>query len=66
MTIFSTRLKSLRLEKKWSQTELSRRTGLDQGYISRLETDMFVSPGIKTLTKLADALGTSIDYLVGR
>jgi transcriptional regulator with XRE-family HTH domain len=49
-----------------SQAVLGKRIGQDQAYISRLEQGKTTSMTIGTLERLADALGTSADYLLGR
>lgn len=59
------RVKALREEKRWSQGFLGERAGVDSSYISLLETGKRENPGVDTLNRLAQALGTSIAYLVG-
>ena len=41
-------------------------SGQDQAYISRLELGVITDITIATLERLADALQTSADYLLGR
>ncbi|HMH31191.1 MAG TPA: helix-turn-helix transcriptional regulator [Methylomirabilota bacterium] len=53
------RLKQLRLESGLTQEKLSIATGLSQTYISGVENGIR-NPSIKTLDKLAKALGVSI------
>lgn len=58
------RLKELRLERGYSQIAMQMKTGIDQSDYSKLET------GKRTFTleqciKIACALNTSMDYLVG-
>jgi transcriptional regulator with XRE-family HTH domain len=53
--IIGDRLRELREEKKLSQGDIEKRTGLLRCYISRVENDHTV-PGIETLEKLARAL----------
>lgn len=62
---FSDRLKAERTRKGLSQADLARRTGLEPSAISHFETDER-SPSFQNLSKLADALNVSIDYLLGR
>jgi transcriptional regulator with XRE-family HTH domain len=50
------RLRSVREEKKLSQGDIEKRTGLLRCYISRVENGHTV-PSIETLEKLADAMG---------
>ena len=54
--IIGERLRALREEKKLSQGELERRTGLLRCYLSRVENGHTV-PAIETLEKLAKAMG---------
>ena len=57
------KLLQLRLAKGWSQNRLSEEAGLSQTYISYLEAGT-KSPTIKTLEKIAQALGVSISALL--
>src|ERR1700730_1055926 len=50
------RLKALREQKKWSQGDIEKRTGLLRCYISRVENGHTV-PAIETLEKLTRAMG---------
>jgi len=53
--VIGTRLRALREEKKFSQGDIEKRTGLLRCYISRVENGHTV-PSIETLEKLAAAL----------
>jgi transcriptional regulator with XRE-family HTH domain len=53
--VIGTRLRSLREERKMSQGDIEKRTGLLRCYISRVENGHTV-PSIETLEKLAAAL----------
>src|ERR1700722_34436 len=53
--VIGDRLRSLREEKKFSQGEIEKRTGLLRCYISRVENGHTV-PAIETLEKMARAL----------
>ncbi|HKW35234.1 MAG TPA: helix-turn-helix transcriptional regulator [Candidatus Acidoferrum sp.] len=53
--VIADRLKELREEKKLSQGEIEKRTGLLRCYISRVENGHTV-PAVETLEKLARAL----------
>jgi transcriptional regulator with XRE-family HTH domain len=53
--VIGTRLRSLREERKMSQGDIEKRTGLLRCYISRVENGHTV-PSIETLEKLASAL----------
>lgn len=58
----SQQLKSLREERRMTQEELAERSGLPQSHISRLEAGRH-SPSMKTLKKLAGALGVDVNSL---
>ena len=60
------RLRRLREARGWSQGELAHRAGTTQAQISRIETSLHTNAWAETLWGLADALGVSMDYLVGR
>jgi len=66
MSKFPAILKELRAERKISLSELSKLTGIDQGYLSRLERGEKSNPSAEVLSKLADALGVTTDFLLGR
>ena len=61
---FGKRLKKVREQKGWSQTELADRAGLTPAAISQIEADDR-QPSFKTLSSLAGALGISVGYLLG-
>ena len=56
-------LKKLRLSKKWSQMELSRRSGVSQSFINDLEAGT-KQPTLTTLNKLANALEVQVTDLL--
>lgn len=58
------RIKVLRTKLRLSQSELGDRVDTDSTIISRWETNR-VRPSQKYIIKLANALGTSTDYLLG-
>ncbi len=64
MKIFSERLKTLRLEKGLSQTELANSVGLSQSGIARWESGSQL-PNIEIAKRFAIFFGVTIDYLVG-
>lgn len=64
--IFPTILKETRRKKKMTLTYLSQKTGIDQGYLSRLERGEKSNPSSEVLTRLADVLDVTTDYLLGR
>ena len=47
----------------WSQTELSQASGIDRGYISRIETGSS-DPGLRVQSRLAEALDMTLTELV--
>lgn len=55
-------MRELRLSKGYSQEELADRMGVDRTYVSDLERQLR-NPSLKTVAKLAGALGTSIGSL---
>lgn len=63
--VFGKRLKSLREDKGLSQSELARMVDASPALINLMESGQR-NPSLATLQDLADALGTTIDYLVGR
>lgn len=56
-------LKRIRTEKKMSQGDISRKLGMDRGYISSVENGKR-NPTVATIEKLANALGVSVDELL--
>ena len=58
------RLKELRKEKGYSQTKMQMLTGIDQSDYSKLETGKRLFTFSQCL-RIAEALGTSMDYLAG-
>lgn len=64
MNTFGKRVISVRKEKELSQEELAKKIGTMGVVIGRYERDE-VKPSIEVAAKIADALGVSLDYLVG-
>ena len=62
---FQDRLRKARQDRELSQTDLAERAGFQPSAISHFETGAR-SPSFDNLRKLADALGVSIDFLLGR
>lgn len=58
-------LRTLRLERKLTQAELQKQTGIEQALLSKYENGQRV-PTTQALIALADFYGVSIDYLLGR
>lgn len=57
------KIRSLRVERKWSQEKLGELTGLDRTYISGIERGVR-NPSIKNIDKLAKALDVKISELI--
>ena len=57
------RIADCREQLGWTQKQLAERAGLSVTFISEIENDRR-SPGTEALLALADALGSSLDYLV--
>ena len=62
---FAARLKAARGAKGWTQTELGKRSGVHFMALSRLERGEKKDVTGATLRKLAVALDTTSDYLLG-
>lgn len=62
--LFGERLAQVRKKKKISQDELAKAIGVHAPVIGRYERNE-VKPSIEVATKMAEALGVSLDYLVG-
>lgn len=65
-TPFGRRLKSVRETRGLSQAELGEKAGVPALMISHFETGARPNAAAATLVKLANALDTSIDYLLAR
>ena len=63
--VFSMRLGILREKKRMSQMMLATRVGITQESISAMERGV-VAAKLSTLVRIADELGCSVDYLLGR
>lgn len=61
---FGKRLMEVRKDKKLSQDDLAKSVGVHGAVIGRYEREE-VKPSIDMATQLAEALGVSLDYLVG-
>ena len=64
--MLSNKIKELRKEKGYTFAKLSELSGISTGRLSDLATGKRNNPTMDTLIKLADALGISLDELVGR
>lgn len=61
---FGEKIIILRKQFKWSQDDLAKKIGTSGPIVGRYERDE-IKPSIEVAAKLADALGVTIDYLVG-
>mgnify|MGYP001578021535 CR=1 FL=1 len=61
---FGQKITSVRKQKKISQAELGKLSGVNGDIVGKYERDE-MKPSIETAKKLADALEVSLDYLVG-
>ena len=59
MSALAVDLRPLRRGRGWTQHELSRRSGVDQPTISRIENGVTRGVGLGTIERLAHALGVS-------
>lgn len=57
------RIRELRKERAWSQTELAEKIGSDARQISRYENER-ITPSVEALVKLAEVFEVSTDYLL--
>jgi len=57
------RLKALRAERGWSQTELAEAIGSDARQVSRYENGR-ITPSLDALVRIAETLDVTLDYLV--
>jgi transcriptional regulator with XRE-family HTH domain len=60
---FGGRLKDLRKQKRWSQKELATKVEIRFQQLNKYESGLNLPPA-EMLIKLADALSTSVDYLL--
>lgn len=60
---FGARLKELRKQKRWSQKELAAKVDIRFQQLNKYESGLNIPPA-EMLIKLADALATTVDYLL--
>ena len=63
--MLSLKIREIRIAKKISQVELAKMLGVTKQSVSNWENDN-IQPSIEMLTRIADALSVSADYLLGR
>ena len=56
------RIKSLRRSKRWSQEQLAERASIQRSYLADLERG-YRNPSVRTLLKVANAIGLPISSL---
>jgi transcriptional regulator with XRE-family HTH domain len=61
--VFGVRLKELRKNKRWSQKELAAKVDIRFQQLNKYESGLNLPPA-EMLIKLADALATTVDYLL--
>lgn len=59
------KVKELRRKLGWKQVTLAQKADIPQATVSRIERGKVSQPRMGQLRKLAEALGTTIDYLAG-
>jgi XRE family transcriptional regulator of biofilm formation len=59
------RIRKLRHKKGYSLTELAGLAGVSKSYLSNIERDLQSNPSLLFLSKIANTLDTSIEYLLG-
>ena len=59
------RIRATREQLGWSQIKLAEESGVGRSAIGKYESDK-LEPGAANLAKIADALGVTADYLLGR
>jgi len=62
---FGERIIRIRKQLKWSQTDLAKKIGTSAPIVGRYEREE-IKPSIDVASKIADALGVTVDYLLGK
>ena len=60
------RLKEIRESKNISQSELAKKTGVNQSLISMIESKKRDNPSISTVVALCDGLDCTLEEMIGR
>ena len=58
------RIREMRLQREWSQTDLGTRVGVSKATVSQWERGQIKDIRLKTVLKLVQVLGTTLQYLV--
>ena len=64
--VFSESLRTIRKKQGLSQQKLAEKAGLSYVMIAKIEQGATKEPSVVSMIKLADALGVTLDELVGR
>lgn len=59
------RIKALRIEKQFTQIQLSDKLGIEDSALRRIESGR-TNPTLKTLVKISEALGINLSELVSK
>jgi transcriptional regulator with XRE-family HTH domain len=65
MPLMADRIKNERIKRGWTQRELARNCGIGEGQIHKYENNLS-EPMAVNLLNIAEQLGVSVDYLLGR
>lgn len=63
---FGDRIKSLRIEKDWTQEYVCKQLNISSGALSRYETGMYEPKSLELVKDFANLFGVSTDYLLGK
>ena len=58
------RIREMRLQREWSQTDLGQRVGVTKATVSQWERGQIKDIRLRTVLKLVQVLGTTLQYLV--
>ena len=64
--IFGERIKSLRIEREWTQEFVCKKLNISSGALSRYETGMYEPKSLELVKDFANLFGVSTDYLLGK
>ena len=60
------KIKSLRIRKRYSITELSEKANVSKSYLSYIERGIQKNPSLQVISRLAKTLDTTVEYLMGQ
>jgi transcriptional regulator with XRE-family HTH domain len=64
METIGSKIKTIRKKQRLTQEDLARKAGIPYATLLKIENNYVINPTIKTIKKIADALGVSLDNLV--